>query len=95
MTGRWVSASGRYDLCVQSVRALPSEGVTTILALGAIKGVCVASLGLVAEHPHAYVACVGVFGCPLTHLCLQEYESIPSECDSSALHCEIASSGTR
>ena len=52
-------------------------------------------LGLAAEHPHAYVACVGVLGCPLTHLCLQEYESIVSECDSSALHCEIASSGTR
>jgi hypothetical protein len=36
-----------------------------------------------------------VHGCPLTHLCLQECESIVSECDSSALHCEIASSGTR
>ena len=54
-----------------------------------------AGLGLVAEHPHAYVACVGVLGCPLTHLCLQECESIASECDSSVLHCEIASSGTR
>jgi hypothetical protein len=29
------------------------------------------------------------------HLCLQECKSITSECDSSALHCEIASSGTR
>jgi hypothetical protein len=55
----------------------------------------VAGLGLDAEHPHAYVACVGVLGCPLTHLCLQECESITSECDSSMLHCEIASSGTR
>ena len=54
-----------------------------------------AGLGLVAEHPHAYVACVGVLGYPLTHLCLQECESIASKCDSSALHCEIASSGTR
>ena len=54
-----------------------------------------AGFGLVAEHPHAYVACVGVLGCPLTHLCLQECESIMSECDSSALHCEITSSGTR
>ena len=52
-------------------------------------------LRLVAEHPHAYVACVGVLGCLLTHLCLQECESIASECDSSALLCEIASSGTR
>jgi hypothetical protein len=55
----------------------------------------VASLRLVAEHPHTFVACVGVLGCPLTHLCLQECKSIVSECDSSALHCEIASSGTR
>ena len=53
------------------------------------------SLWPLAEHPDAYVACVGVLGCPLTHLCLQEYESIASECDSSALHCGIASSGTR
>jgi hypothetical protein len=36
-----------------------------------------------------------VLGDPLTHLCLQEYESIASECDSSALHRVIASSGTR
>jgi hypothetical protein len=28
----------------------------------------------------------GVLGEPLTHLCLQECESIASECDSSALH---------
>jgi hypothetical protein len=41
------------------------------------------------------VACVGVLGCPLTLLCLQECESIVSEYDFSALHCEIASSGTR
>ena len=53
------------------------------------------SLWPLAEHPDAYVACVGVLGCPLTHLCLQECESITSECDSSALHCEIASSETR
>ena len=52
-------------------------------------------LGPVAEHPHAYVACVGVLRCPLTHLCLQECESIASECDSRTLHCEIASSDTR
>ena len=52
-------------------------------------------MGHRAKHPHACVACVGVLGCPLTHLCLQECESIMSECDSSALHCEIASSGTR
>jgi hypothetical protein len=38
---------------------------------------------------------LGVLGEPLTHLCLQECESIASECDSSALHREIASSGTR
>jgi hypothetical protein len=29
-----------------------------------------------------------VLGEPLTHLCLQDYESIVSECDSSALHRE-------
>ena len=52
-------------------------------------------LGLVVEDPHAYVVCVGVLGCSLTHLCLQECESITSEYDSSALHCEIGSSGTR
>ena len=52
-------------------------------------------LGPVAEHPHAYVACVGVLGCPLTHLCLQECESITSKCNSSVLYCEIVSSGTR
>jgi hypothetical protein len=55
----------------------------------------VVGLGLVAEHPHAYVACVGVLGCPLTHLCLQECDLIASECDSSALHREVASSDTR
>jgi hypothetical protein len=76
------------------VRVLPSEGAIALLALGAMIEVVV-GLGLVAEHPHAYVACVGVLGCPLTHLCLQEFESIMSECDSSSLHCEIASSGTR
>ena len=54
-----------------------------------------ASLGLLAEHLHAYVACVGVLRCPLTHLYFQECESIASECDSSAFYCEIASSGTR
>ena len=93
---RWnLSVSDRtLGFSVRSVRALPSEGVTAILAFGAIKE-CVAGLGLVAEHPHAYVACVGVLGCPLTHSCLQECESIVSECDSSALHCQIASSGTR
>ena len=36
-----------------------------------------------------------MLGSPLTHLCLQECESIASECDSSALLYEIASSGTR
>jgi hypothetical protein len=41
------------------------------------------------------VAYVVVLESPLTHLCLQECELIASECDSSALHCEIASSGTR
>jgi hypothetical protein len=41
------------------------------------------------------VHALGVLGEPLTHLCLQECESIASECDSSALHHEIASSGTR
>jgi hypothetical protein len=51
-------------------------------------GWCLAPLGL---SVHA----LGVLGEPLTHLCLQECESIVSECDSSALHCEIASSGTR
>ena len=54
-----------------------------------------AGLGLVVEHPHAYVACVGVLGCPLTHLCLQECDPITSECDSSVLRREVASSGTR
>jgi hypothetical protein len=38
---------------------------------------------------------LGVLGEPLTHLCLQECESIVNEYDSNALHCEIASSGTR
>jgi hypothetical protein len=41
------------------------------------------------------VACVGVLGCPLTHLCLQEYDSIASDYDSSALHREVSLSGTR
>ena len=41
------------------------------------------------------MTCVGVLGSPLTHLCLQECESIVSECDSSVLYCEIASSCTR
>jgi hypothetical protein len=75
------------------VCVLSSEEAMTLLVLGAINRM--ADLGLVAEHPHAYVACVGVLGCPLTHLCLKECESITSECDSSALHCKIASSGTR
>jgi hypothetical protein len=34
-------------------------------------------------------------GSPLTHLWLWDSESIASECESSALLCEIASSGTR
>jgi hypothetical protein len=51
-------------------------------------GRCLAPIGL---SVHA----LGVLGEPLTHLCLQECESIASECDSSALHHEIASSGTR
>ena len=76
------------------MHVLPSEGATALLALGAIHRSGGRPWQL-AEHPHAYVACVGVLGCPLTHLCLQECESIVSECDSSALHCEIASSGTR
>jgi hypothetical protein len=38
---------------------------------------------------------LGVIGEPLTHLCLQKCESIMSECESSVLHREIASSGTR
>jgi hypothetical protein len=75
------------------VHVLPSEGALALLALGAINRMV--GLGLVVEHPHTYVACVGVLGCPLTHLCLQECELVASECDSSALHCEIASSGTR
>jgi hypothetical protein len=49
----------------------------------------------VAEHPEALVACVGVLGCLLTHLCLQKCDPIANECDSSALHREVASSGTR
>jgi hypothetical protein len=49
---------------------------------------CSAPLGL---SVHA----LEVLGEPLTHLCLQECESIASECDSSALHREIVSSGTR
>ena len=65
-----------------------------ILALGAIKEVCGQPWPGCLD-PHAYVACVGVLERPLTRLCLQEYESIVSECDSSALHCEIASSATR
>ena len=36
-----------------------------------------------------------MLGSPLTHLCLQECGLITSECDSSALLYEIASSGTR
>jgi hypothetical protein len=52
-----------------------------------------ASLGLVSKNPHSLAACVGVLGSPLTHLFLQELDSIVS--DSSALHYEIASSDTR
>jgi hypothetical protein len=44
-------------------------------------GWCLAPLGL---SVHA----LRVLGEPLTHLCLQECESIASECDSSALHRE-------
>jgi hypothetical protein len=51
-------------------------------------GWCLTPLGL---SGHA----LGVLREPLTHLCLQECELIVSECDSSALHREIASSGTR
>jgi hypothetical protein len=51
-------------------------------------GWCLAPLGL-------SVHTLEVLGEPLTHLCLQECESIVSECDSNALHCEITSSGTR
>jgi hypothetical protein len=41
------------------------------------------------------VVCVGVLGCSLTHLCLQKCDPIVNECDSSALHHELASSGAR
>jgi hypothetical protein len=41
------------------------------------------------------VAYVSVLGCPLTHLCLQKCDLIVSECDSSSLYREVASSGTR
>jgi hypothetical protein len=51
-------------------------------------GWCLAPLGL---NVHA----LGVLGKPLTYLFLQECKSIASECDSSTLHCEITSSGTR
>jgi hypothetical protein len=44
-------------------------------------GCCLAPLGL-------SVHTLGVLGEPLTHLCLQECESIASECDFSALHRE-------
>jgi hypothetical protein len=73
---------------------MPIEGITTSLARGAIKEVLV-GLWPTAEHTIALVTYVVVLGCPLTHLCLQECELIVSECDSSALPYEIASSGIR
>jgi hypothetical protein len=55
----------------------------------------VAGLGLHLAPLGLSVHALGVLGEPLTHLCLQECESIASECDSSALHHEITSSDTR
>jgi hypothetical protein len=55
----------------------------------------VAGLGCSLAPLRLSVHALGVLGEPLTHLCLQECESIASECDSSALHREVASSGTR
>ena len=56
----------------------PMKGYNGSIRLGAINQV-LAGLVLVDEHPHAYVAYVGVLGCPLTHLCLQECKSIACE----------------
>jgi hypothetical protein len=54
-----------------------------------------ASLGWAQAPLGLSVHALGVVGEPLTHLCLQKCKSIASECDSSALHHEIASSGIR
>jgi hypothetical protein len=78
--------------------ALVEKGIfraTDLFCVGGLINSPLASLGLVAEHTRALVAYVVVLGCPLTHLCLQECDLIASECDSSALHREVASSGTR
>jgi hypothetical protein len=55
----------------------------------------VASLGTCLAPLRLSVHAWGVLGEPLTHLCLQECDPSASECDSSALHREVASSGTR
>jgi hypothetical protein len=79
---------------VRCPRVAPSEGAMAIFHVGLINSPLV-GLGWCLEPLGLSVHALGVLGEPLTHLCLQECESIASECDSSALHCEIASSDTR
>jgi hypothetical protein len=75
-------------------RVAPSEGAMAIFHVGLINSP-LASLGWCSAPLGLSVHALGVLGESLTHLCLQKCESIASECDSSALHCEIALSDTR
>jgi hypothetical protein len=72
-------AFGHHDRHVRSSRISPNEGVTALFGLGAInRGV---------PRPWLRLSTLGDFvsmlesawGCPLTHLCLQELDSIVSE----------------
>jgi hypothetical protein len=65
----------------------PVKGPMAIFICGAIN-TCGAGLGWCLALLGLSVHALGVLGEPLTHLCLQECESITSECDSSALHRE-------
>jgi hypothetical protein len=80
--------------CVRSSRKLPSEGATALFDLGA-KIEVVLGLGCSSALSRLSVHAWGVLGESLTHLSLQECESIASEVILVRLHCEVASSDTR
>jgi hypothetical protein len=75
----------KHDKRVWCPKKRPVKGLTTIFVCGAINR-SVASLSYGLAPLELSVHALGVLGEPLTHLCLQECESITSECDSSALH---------
>jgi hypothetical protein len=82
---RWATGRGAARPVVLKKR--PVKGQRLYFVWGLINsplvglGWCLTPLGL-------SVHTLGVLGETLTHLCLQECESIASECDSSALHRE-------